>query len=45
MKYTDDRPYADPKKATCRLMEHANAFAPIQDARIHIENINGPMLF
>jgi hypothetical protein len=26
-------------------MEHAHAFEPIQDGRIHIEKINGPFLF
>ena len=28
-----------------RLMEHAQAFEPIQDGRIYIEKINGPFLF
>ncbi|VIO68234.1 hypothetical protein CI1B_20210 [Bradyrhizobium ivorense] len=45
MKSVTDRPYADPEKAARRLMEHARAFEPIQDARIYIEKINGPFLF
>jgi hypothetical protein len=38
-------PFADPEKAARRLMEHASAFVPIQEDRIHIEKINGPFLF
>jgi hypothetical protein len=45
MKYTEDRPYADPEKAARRLLEHAQAFEVIQDGRIYIEKINGPFLF
>ena len=30
---------------TRRLMEHAQAFEPIQEGRIYIEKINGPFLF
>jgi hypothetical protein len=45
MKYTTDRPYSDPEKATRRLMEHAQAFEPIQEGRIYIEKLNGPFLF
>jgi hypothetical protein len=45
MKLTTDRPYADPEKAARRVMEHANAFVPIQDDRIYIEKINEPFLF
>jgi hypothetical protein len=45
MKYAPNRPYADPEKAARRLMEHAQAFEPIQDGRIYIEKINGPFLF
>ena len=45
MKLTTDRPYSDPEKAARRLMEHAQAFEPIQDGRIYIEKINGPFLF
>ena len=45
IKYTTDRPFADPDKAARRLMEHARAFEPAQDGRIYIEKINGPFLF
>ena len=45
MKLTTDRPYSDPEKATRRLMEHAQAFEPIQEGRIYIEKLNGPFLF
>lgn len=45
MKFTTDRPFADPEKAARRLMQHANAFKPIQDGRIYIEVLNGPFLF
>jgi hypothetical protein len=45
LKLTADRPYADPEKAARRLLEHAQAFEPIQDGRIYIEKINGPFLY
>ncbi|MBR1192041.1 hypothetical protein JQ634_03715 [Bradyrhizobium sp. AUGA SZCCT0240] len=45
MKFTGESPYSDPEKAARRLMEHAQAFEPIQDNRIYIEKINGPFLF
>ena len=45
MKFTNDRPFADPDKAARRLMDHARAFEPVQDDRICIEKINGPFLF
>ncbi len=45
MKYADPRPYADPEKAARRLLEHAQAYEPIQDGRIYIEKINGPFLY
>ena len=45
MKFADARPYADPEKAARKLMEIANATEAVQDGRIHIEKINGPMLF
>jgi hypothetical protein len=37
--------YSDPDAAARKLLELANAFEPIQDGRIYIEKINGPMLF
>ena len=45
MKYTTDRPFADPDQAARRLLEHAHAFQPVQDGRIYIELLNGPFLF
>jgi hypothetical protein len=45
MKFSNDRPYADPEKAARRLMQHARAFEPKQDGRIFIEKINAPFLF
>ena len=45
MKYTADRPFADPEKAALKLLEIANTVEPVQDGRIHIEKINGPFLF
>jgi hypothetical protein len=45
MKFAEPRPYADPEAAARRLMEHAQAFEPIQEGRIYIEKINGPFLF
>ena len=43
MKYTDTRPYADPEKAGRKLLETASTIEPVQDGRIHIEKINGPL--
>jgi hypothetical protein len=45
MKFSSERPYADPKKAARKLLEIANATEAPQEGRIHIEKINGPMLF
>jgi len=44
MKMIEDRPYADPEKAARKLMQIAFEVEPVQ-GRIHIEKINGPMLF
>ena len=41
MKYASNRPSSDREKAARRLMEHAEAFEPIQDGRIYIEKLNG----
>ena len=38
MKYATDRPCANSEKAARRLTEHAQAFEPIQEGRIYIEN-------
>jgi hypothetical protein len=45
MKYTADRPFADPEKAARKLLEIASTVEPVRDGRIHIEKINGPFLF
>jgi hypothetical protein len=45
MKLVETRPFADPKAAARKIVELANSVEPIQDGRIHIEKINGPMLF
>jgi hypothetical protein len=44
MKHVTGRPYADPEKAARKLMEIADSVEAVQ-GRIHIEKINGPMLF
>jgi hypothetical protein len=45
VKFREPRPYADPEVAARKIVELANSFEPIQDGRIYIEKINGPMLF
>jgi hypothetical protein len=45
MKFANPRPYADPDAAARKLLEIAQSVEPVQDGRIHIEKINGPMLF
>jgi hypothetical protein len=45
MKFAEDRPYANPEAAARKLIEIANAVEAVQDGRIFIELINGPMLF
>jgi len=45
MKMVAERPYADPEKAARKLVELANAFDPVQDERIYIEQINYHFLF
>jgi hypothetical protein len=45
MKFATDRPYANPETAARKLVEIANAVETIQDGRIYIELINGPLLF
>jgi hypothetical protein len=45
MKFSTDRPYADPEKAARKLVEIANSVEAVMDGRIHIEKINGPFLF
>ena len=45
MKFVNTRPFADPEAAARKIIELANEFEPVQDGRIYIEKINGPMLF
>ena len=45
MKFAANRPYADPEAAARKLIEIANSVEAVQDGRIYIELINGPMLF
>jgi hypothetical protein len=45
MKFSTERPYADPEKAARKLVEIANSVEAVMDGRIHIEKINGPFLF
>ena len=44
-KFVQPRRYANPEATARKLLEIANAFEPVQDGRIYIEAINGPMLF
>ena len=44
-RFVEPRPYAEPDVAARKIVELANAFEVIQDGRIYIEKINGPMLF
>ena len=44
MKFVASRPYADPEAAMHKILELANAFAPVQEGG-SIEAINGPMIF
>lgn len=45
MKFAEERPYAKPEAAARKIVEIANAVEAVQGGRIHIELINGPMLF
>jgi hypothetical protein len=44
MKFTSDRPFADPEQAARKLVELASAVAPYMDQRVLIELINEPFL-
>jgi hypothetical protein len=44
-KFVQPRPYSNPEAAAHKLLGIAHAFEPVQDGRIYIEKINGPMLF
>jgi hypothetical protein len=43
MKFATTRPYANPEAAARKLIEIANAVEAVQDNRIHIELLNGPI--
>jgi hypothetical protein len=45
MKFAAVRPYTDPEVAARKLVEIANSVEAVQDGRIHIELLNGPLLF
>jgi hypothetical protein len=45
MKFANDRPFSDPEAAARKLIEIANTVEAPQEGRIHIEKINGPMLY
>jgi hypothetical protein len=45
MKFTVDRPYANPETAARKLIEIANAVEVVHDGRIYIELINAPFLY
>lgn len=43
-KFATERPYAEPE-AAAQLVQLAASIEPVQDGRIHIENINAPFLY
>jgi hypothetical protein len=45
MKFTTERPYSDPEKAARKIVEIANSVEAVQDGRIYIDLINGPLPF
>ncbi|MGY8663158.1 hypothetical protein Q3C01_12410 [Bradyrhizobium sp. UFLA05-109] len=45
MKLTAERPFANPEAAARKLVEIAAGIEPVQDGRIHIENINASFLY
>ena len=45
MKFATARPYSNAEAAGRKLIELANSVEAVQDGRIHIELLNGPMLF
>jgi hypothetical protein len=45
MKFTVDRPYANPETAARKLIEIANAVEVVHDGRIYIELMNAPSLY
>lgn len=45
MKFATIRPYADPETVARKLIEMANSVEAVQDGRISVELLIGPMLF
>jgi hypothetical protein len=45
MKFAAAHPYSDPEVTARKLIEIANSVEAVQDGRIYIELINGPMLY
>src|SRR6188472_2850888 len=45
MKFASARPFTDPEIAARKLIEIASTIEPVQDGRIYIEQLNGPVLF
>jgi hypothetical protein len=41
--FAEHRPFSDPEAAVRKLIEIANAAEAVQDARIYIERVNGPL--
>ena len=44
IKFTADRPFANPGSAARKLVEIANDVEAVQDGRIYIERVNAPFL-
>jgi hypothetical protein len=45
MKFKEHRPYADAEVAARKIIQIANTVEVIQEGRIYIEKINGPMIY
>ena len=45
MKFVPNQLYSDPEKAARKILEIANSVEAVQDGRIYIELINGPLVF
>jgi hypothetical protein len=45
MNFAIDRAFSDSEAAARKLVELANSVEALQEGRIHIELLNGPMLF
>jgi hypothetical protein len=44
MKFVEPSHFTDPNAAARKLVEIANAVEAVQDGRIYIERVNGPLL-